>query len=167
MNYLCFVAVFKRFIHLRETEWAHTQTRGTGRENESQADSGLSTEPNTGLDLTTLRSVPESKPRVRCLESPESPLFLKGMNYKLVAPSWWHMLLSPDHSPFYHTNTCVLLWWDWVRNPWLPMAKGGHIPRSGQADFLVQIWESWAKWYKHENQLERLIPRKIIWRDCD
>ena len=35
-------------------------SRGSGREN--QADSMLSTEPNMGLDLKTLRSQPEPKP---------------------------------------------------------------------------------------------------------
>ena len=34
------------------------------REKESQADSPLSMEPHAGLDLTTLRSHPEWKPRV-------------------------------------------------------------------------------------------------------
>ena len=36
------------------------------REKESQADSTLSMELNAGLDLTTLRSGPEPKSRVRC-----------------------------------------------------------------------------------------------------
>ena len=42
----------------REREW------GAGRE--SQVDSLLSVELNTGLDLMTLRSLPEPKSRVRC-----------------------------------------------------------------------------------------------------
>ena len=37
------------------------------KERETQADSALSTEPNSGLNLRTLRSQPELKPRVRCL----------------------------------------------------------------------------------------------------
>ena len=37
------------------------------RERESEADSVLSSEPNAGLDPTTMRPLPELKPRVRCL----------------------------------------------------------------------------------------------------
>ena len=37
------------------------------RERESEADFILSAEPNVGLDLMTLRSPPEWKPRVGCL----------------------------------------------------------------------------------------------------
>ena len=36
------------------------------RERESQADSALSTEPDLGLNLMTLRSQSELKPRVGC-----------------------------------------------------------------------------------------------------
>ena len=37
------------------------------RERKTQADSTVSTEPNTGLYPTTLMSPPELKPRVGCL----------------------------------------------------------------------------------------------------
>ena len=43
----------------------HTSGKGREkRERESQADSVLSTEPDAGLDLISLRSQPELKPRV-------------------------------------------------------------------------------------------------------
>jgi len=47
------------------------------RERESQADSALSTEPDAGLDPTTLRSFPERKPRVGgiTIEPPRCPPF--------------------------------------------------------------------------------------------
>ena len=45
-------------------------------EGERQADSALSQEPDVGLDLRTLRSPPEPKPRARCLtkEPPRGPI---------------------------------------------------------------------------------------------
>ena len=55
------------FIYLRERE---SMSRRGERETESQADSALSTEPDVGLDLMTLRSRPEPKARVRCLTVP-------------------------------------------------------------------------------------------------
>ena len=46
----------------------HMQVReGTEGERESQADSALSTEPDEGLNLMTLKSWPGPKSRVRCL----------------------------------------------------------------------------------------------------
>ena len=47
-------------------EREHKQKRQKKRERESQDNSVLSVEPNEGLDLTTLRSQPEPKPRVQC-----------------------------------------------------------------------------------------------------
>ena len=43
------------------------RSRGKERETESEADSPLSLKPDAGLDLTTLRSLPEPKSRVGCL----------------------------------------------------------------------------------------------------
>lgn len=56
--------IFKDFFIL-ERERAREGTEGEG-ERECQADSALSVELNSGLDPTTLRSRPESKPRLRC-----------------------------------------------------------------------------------------------------
>ena len=50
-----------RFIYLFETGRGEQRKR----ERETQADSVLSVEPNTGLDLMTLRSWPELIPRIR------------------------------------------------------------------------------------------------------
>ena len=46
-----------------EHEWEGQEER----EKEPEADSTLTMEPNTGLDLMTLKSWPELKPRVRSL----------------------------------------------------------------------------------------------------
>ena len=51
--------------YLREREREKGRHRGRGRE--SQVDLTLSMEPDMGLDFMTLRSQPESKPRVGCL----------------------------------------------------------------------------------------------------
>ena len=52
----------------RVSESKHSQGRGRERrERESQAGSTPSTEPDVGLDLTTMRSWPEPKSRVRHL----------------------------------------------------------------------------------------------------
>ena len=57
-----------RSIYEREREKEHKSTSGKGRGKgrESQANSSLSNETNMGLNLTTLRSGPELKPRVGC-----------------------------------------------------------------------------------------------------
>ena len=47
---------------MRERE--HKRERQRERERESEADSMLSTEPDIGLNVMTLRSQPELKPRV-------------------------------------------------------------------------------------------------------
>ena len=70
---LTFQVVFfkKYFTYLfleRENEQVGGGAEGVWREGkESQANSMLSTEPDTGLDLKILRSWPETKPRVRGL----------------------------------------------------------------------------------------------------
>jgi len=51
----------------REKEREHKQEGKREREGESQANSVLSTEPSVGLNLMTLGSRPELKPRVGCL----------------------------------------------------------------------------------------------------
>ena len=64
------------FIYLREGERenAHMHMKARReRERESQADSTLSTKPDLGFSLMTLRSWLESKPRVRCLTT-QAPL---------------------------------------------------------------------------------------------
>ena len=45
----------------------HTQGKRAEGEKKPEADSLLSAEPNTGLYLTTLTSLSDPKPRVRCL----------------------------------------------------------------------------------------------------
>jgi len=58
-----FVCFFKdSFIYLRERE--HEWEGQKESERESQVDSALSTEPRVELNLRTLRSRPEPKPRV-------------------------------------------------------------------------------------------------------
>ena len=52
--------IFLRFTYVFEREREST----SGKERESQANSTLSTEPDVGLDLTTLTQWPELKPRV-------------------------------------------------------------------------------------------------------
>ena len=49
----------------RESKRKQKRERDGEAERESQADSIPGTEPDAGLDLTTLRSQPEPKPRVR------------------------------------------------------------------------------------------------------
>ena len=60
----------KTYLFEREKgERERARKEGEGRrerERESQADSPLNMEPDTGLDLTTLRSGPELKSRGRC-----------------------------------------------------------------------------------------------------
>ena len=58
------------FIYVREKERELTGTHsggGTEGKGERISDSLLSMEPNSGLDLMTLRSGPELKAGVRCL----------------------------------------------------------------------------------------------------
>ena len=52
--YVSIYTFLKRFIYLRASEHVQDGERGGGKE--SQADSLLSAETNTGIDLTTLRS---------------------------------------------------------------------------------------------------------------
>ena len=64
--------LFKRFYlfereTVRESKHMSRVERGTEGEREFQADFPLSTEPDSGLQLTTLRSQPELKSRVGCL----------------------------------------------------------------------------------------------------
>ena len=55
-------------MRVRERERVHMYQKGVGgRGRKSRADFPLSVEPNTGLNLMTLRSEPELKSRVRCL----------------------------------------------------------------------------------------------------
>jgi len=54
----------------REAECLNERSRGREREREYQAHSLPSTEPHAGLDLTTLRSQPKPKPRVKCTQVP-------------------------------------------------------------------------------------------------
>ena len=58
--------IFKIYLFIRERESRHEWEGKREREKKSQADSVLSTEPEAGLDLTTLRLGPEPKPRVKC-----------------------------------------------------------------------------------------------------
>lgn len=55
VNLFCFL-FFKRFIDLFERERNNRRQGQRKRERESQADSVLSTDPDVGLDFTTLRS---------------------------------------------------------------------------------------------------------------
>ena len=55
------------FLKERESERAQADEKGQReRERESQTGSTLSTEPDAGLDLTTMKSSPKPKSRVRC-----------------------------------------------------------------------------------------------------
>lgn len=67
---------FYLFMRARKRERAHVCTsRGRGRQRENLKQILLSVEPNEGLNLSTLRSSPELKSRVRCLIDwpPRSP----------------------------------------------------------------------------------------------
>lgn len=65
---------FLKIFILREREKVSMSRE---RERESEADSAPSLEPDARLDLTSRRSRPELKPRVRCLttEPPRHPHF--------------------------------------------------------------------------------------------
>lgn len=65
---------FKDFVYLlfemereRVCVWLLGEGRQGGVEREREADSMLSTQPNVGLNSTTLRSQSERESRVRCL----------------------------------------------------------------------------------------------------
>ena len=74
-----YIIFFKDFfLYSREKGGDRAQVGGEEGERESQADSLLSVEPDSGLDPTTTRSQPEPKPRVRRLTdfTTQAPLHL-------------------------------------------------------------------------------------------
>ena len=66
-NIVCLDILWLHYLFLKDfiCEWERVHIGG-GAEGKGQANSALSTEPNVGFDLLTLRSWPEQKSRVRC-----------------------------------------------------------------------------------------------------
>ena len=84
---------FKDFIYLKRDNVCVQGRGGEEREErESQADSLLNAEPDAGLELTTLRSRPELKPRVGHLMDRATQLSQQGFNevryIKQGLPGW-------------------------------------------------------------------------------
>jgi len=99
------------FIYWRETESTHRRAGERGdREKETWADSMLSAEPDTGLDLTTLRSRPKLKPRVRhstdcATQGPPHTHRNMPFKHKHALPHWfWAPLLGLS---IVHECVCV------------------------------------------------------------
>ena len=99
---------FYRFINLRESAcmciWLEGQRE---KKTESQADSMLSVEPHVGLDLITLRSLPEPKPWVRHLTDCATQVtqHIKNIKWKNCQPR-----MLPDKAPFRNGGIRTLLY---------------------------------------------------------
>ena len=114
MDHFSFLNNFLMFIYVFfERESLSGGGAEREKERESQAGYTLSTEPNTGLDFTTLRSWPEPKSRVRRLtnwatQTPPSGSFLKGVTLSTH---------SADHQKYY-IQTHLFSQFDMSLNQW-------------------------------------------------